>query len=64
MSKKPRCARCYSPNGPLERHHVLRRSQGGTDKDVVLMCRACHREIHQYPGEARLEGWLRSRHEA
>ncbi len=39
-----RCQACWSP-GRLEVHHVLKRSQGGSDFDLnllVALCRSCH----------------------
>ncbi len=45
------------------RHHVLLRSQGGTDdaantKDI---CGACHRWVHDHPAESYKNGLLRHR---
>lgn len=44
-----RCdGRCENPlcrrRGPVEPHHICRRSQGGSDdpNGIVMLCRACH----------------------
>lgn len=39
------CPVCGSP-GPLERHHLVRRSQGGTDGPTVTLCHDCHMAVH------------------
>lgn len=44
---QPWCAVCGA-TGPLERHHVVYRSQGGTDGPVVTLCRACHMACHAH----------------
>lgn len=40
--------RCSGSHDP---HHVLRRSQGGTDTidNLVTLCRAHHRWVHEHP---------------
>lgn len=45
---------------PSERHHKLRRSQGGTDdaSNTVDACSPCHSYIHAHPAWAYDEGWL------
>lgn len=40
-----RCPVCGSP-GPLERHHVVRRSQGGGAGPTVTLCHDCHMAVH------------------
>jgi len=42
------CFFCSS-KGPLERHHILPKRIGGTDKDrnVVDLCPTCHKRIEQ-----------------
>jgi hypothetical protein len=40
-----RCAYCCEY--PTERHHVVRRSQGGTNGPVIELCRDCHHDAHQ-----------------
>lgn len=41
-----RCRVCGGPG--YEGHHIEMRSRGGKDVDsnVVLLCHACHREVH------------------
>ena len=41
-------------------HHVVRRSQGGTDDPANLkwLCRPCHQYIHEHVAESKAEGWL------
>lgn len=40
-----RCPICGAP-GPLERHHVVRRSQGGSKGPTVTLCHECHMAVH------------------
>lgn len=46
----------------VEAHHIVRRSQGGTDDpvDMVWLCTCCHTEIHANPKRAKAVGLLRS----
>jgi HNH endonuclease len=40
-----RCMYCRTRSGPLDPHHVVKRSQGGVLMDpdnVVTLCRTCH----------------------
>ena len=39
------CPVCGSP-GPLERHHLVRRSQGGSKGPTVTLCHDCHMAVH------------------
>ncbi len=51
-----RCQACWSP-GRLEVHHVLKRSQGGSDFDLdllVALCRACHAQTDAPYAKERL----------
>ncbi len=43
--------RCW---GPVDPHHVLRRSQGGEDtvENLISVCRAHHDWIHQHPARS------------
>jgi hypothetical protein len=54
------CARCGRndtyPNVQLERHHVVKRSTGGTDEDTVWLCSECHRWVEHHPAEAEKIG--------
>lgn len=42
------------------RHHIRRRSQGGTDdaSNTIDICDADHRWIHEHPSKAYAYGWL------
>jgi len=48
-------------SGSLDPHHVLRRSQGGTDTadNLVTLCRAHHDWVHQNPARSFEIGLLR-----
>jgi hypothetical protein len=50
--------RCW---GPVDPHHVLRRSQGGPDTvdNLIAVCRAHHDWIHQHPARSYDLGLLR-----
>jgi hypothetical protein len=41
-------------------HHVLRRSQGGTNEpsNLLWVCLWCHEWIHRHPAEAKARGLL------
>ena len=39
------CARCGSASH-VERHHVVRRSQGGHAGPLIALCRSCHNQVH------------------
>ena len=47
--------------GQLEVHHLLRRSQGGTDDldNLLVVCAHAHRWAHDHPAEAVRLGLLR-----
>lgn len=47
--------------GPLDPHHILRRSQGGTNDadNLVTLCRAHHDWVHAHPVTANELGLLR-----
>jgi 5-methylcytosine-specific restriction endonuclease McrA len=44
----------------LDPHHILRRSQGGTDDqaNLVSLHRICHSYVHEHPLEAKARGFL------
>lgn len=42
-----------------DRHHLVLRSQGGTDDTTADICRSCHGHIHAHPAWAYEAGWLR-----
>lgn len=47
--------------GGIEVHHVLRRSQGGTDElsNLLCLCSRHHRYVHEHPAESYERGWLK-----
>lgn len=47
--------------GPIDPHHVLRRSQGGPDtvENLIAVCRSHHDWIHQHPAKSYALGFLR-----
>ena len=48
-------------------HELLRRSQGGSPiepKNIILVCRSCHRWIHDHPAAAVKAGLLKRSWEA
>lgn len=60
---KGRCeARTPDCTGRAEhRHHALRRPHTGGRhhlEDLLYVCNACHRRIHDNPAEAYERGWL------
>ena len=57
-----RCEVCG--NKATEAHHILRRSQGGTNdpSNLLAVCHACHARIHAQPQWAFERGYLRSRY--
>lgn len=54
-----RCEIC-GENPATERHHKLRRSQGGGDEQANTMdlCGWCHAEVHANPEHSYREGYL------
>lgn len=54
-------ARTEACTGNAEQtHHMLRRSQGGTDEpgNLLAVCSACHDWIHAHPSLSFEHGWL------
>lgn len=53
------CERCQQAPA-TDRHHILRRSAGGTDEreNTRDLCRDCHMHIHRHPTQSYAEGWL------
>lgn len=41
-------------------HHRKLRSQGGTNHPInlLVLCDACHRRVHDFPGLSYAAGWL------
>ena len=46
--------------GPLQRHHRLMRSQGGTNdlSNLMLLCHGHHNYVHLEPAISYAQGWL------
>ena len=42
------CQHCKTKQGTLEVHHIIFRSNGGSDEpdNLITLCRNCHRELH------------------
>ena len=42
------CQHCKTKQGTLEVHHIVFRSNGGSDEpdNLITLCRNCHRELH------------------
>ena len=42
------CQHCKTKQGTLEVHHIVFRSNGGSDEpdNLITLCRQCHRELH------------------
>lgn len=55
-----RCERC-GERRPLDLHHRLPRSRGGTHgvENLVALCRDCHRAVHA--GASDAGGWIVTR---
>jgi 5-methylcytosine-specific restriction endonuclease McrA len=63
LSEKPGCEACpifakydnratYRQNRSVDVHEIVRRSQGGSildEKNLMCVCRDCHRRIGNYP---------------
>lgn len=54
------CERCGQPlGGNLERHHRMRRRDGGDRLSNLLALHSrCHTYITEHPEEARANGWI------
>ncbi len=46
MLMEKRCELCERSDIKLTKHHVIPREEGGTEKDIVMICSNCHRQIH------------------
>lgn len=55
-----RCERCNQPlDGNLERHHRIRRRDGGDRLSNLLALHSrCHTYITEHPEEAKANGWI------
>jgi hypothetical protein len=51
------CPRCLESGRELGPHHVFGR-RGDNLYSFALICRVCHREIHDDEAKAKKEGWL------
>ena len=59
------CQRC-GRSGRLERHHRRAKGSGGSKArahtqcpcNALSLCRRCHADTHEHPGEARDYGWI------
>lgn len=51
-------------SGRIQLHHVLRRSQGGTDivENIKALCSTHHAAVHAWPQMSYRLGLLRARH--
>ena len=52
MEKCPLCSRALLPDAPIDKHHLIPKSQGG--REVVLLHKMCHRKIHSLFTEKEL----------
>lgn len=44
----------------LDVHHVAGRGANYLREETwIIVCRSCHRWIHEHPGQARAKGWLK-----
>ena len=43
-----KCRMCGTSRGLADVHHIIKRSQGGTDEmdNLILLCRNCHNKQH------------------
>jgi hypothetical protein len=41
-----RCELCERSEIKLTKHHIIPKEEGGTEKDIVMICSDCHRQIH------------------
>lgn len=51
---KHQCINCKKDNVPLQAHHIMPRSKGGTEKpsNMISLCEECHEKLHK--GEIEL----------
>ena len=50
-----KCQKCKKSNVPLEVHHIVYRSKGGSDNEsnLITLCCDCHKKVHR--GEIKLK---------
>lgn len=55
-----RCERCGHPlAGRMERHHRIRRRDGGDRlSNLLVLHSSCHQYVTEHPEEARANGWI------
>ena len=46
ISVEKRCELCERSEIKLTKHHIIPKEEGGTEKDIVMICSDCHRQIH------------------
>lgn len=48
LRKIKQCEKCFMFNIPLETHHIIPISQGGTniDHNLIRLCTKCHKQEH------------------
>lgn len=60
------CQHCKTKQGTLEVHHIIFRSNGGSDEpdNLITLCRNCHRELHSGKINLSIKGLKRKNKQA
>ena len=60
------CQHCKTKQGTLEVHHIVFRSNGGSDEpdNLITLCRNCHRELHAGKINLNIKGLKRKNKQA
>ena len=60
------CQHCKTKQGTLEVHHIVFRSNGGSDEpdNLITLCRHCHRELHSGKINLNIKGLKRKNKQA
>ena len=60
------CQHCRTKQGALEVHHIIFRSNGGSDEpdNLITLCRNCHRELHSGKINLSIKGLKRKNKQA
>lgn len=60
------CQCCKTKQGTLEVHHIIFRSNGGSDEpdNLITLCRQCHRELHAGKINLNIKGLKRKNAQA
>ena len=60
------CQHCKTKKGTLEVHHIIFRSNGGSDEpdNLITLCRNCHRELHSGKINLSIKGLKRKNKQA